>query len=202
MQHFANYLLPCAGLAILCGAALPPARAQGVPAHIRILVSAGDATPVNAGQRLLQDPSVTVEDDDHRPVAGAVVVFVLPVSGSTGEFPNGSKNLTVVTDANGVATARGIRVNDVPGKLQIYVTASYRGLRARALIDEFIAAAPGAKNRTREVQVSRSGGKWKWVMLGVAVAGGAGAGLYFGRHTTTPSPTSISAGTVVFGSPR
>ena len=147
---------------------------------------------------------VKIEDDDHQPIAGAVVVFALPVSGTSGEFFNGSKTLTLVTDKTGLAAAHGIKTNEIPGKLQIYVTASHHTLRARALINQIVEAAPGAKVRGPELQTSKSGGKWKWVLLGVAAAGGAGAGVYYGTHnsSSSSSPVSISTGAVVFGSPR
>ena len=44
----------------------------------------------------------------------------------------------MVTESTGLAVVRGLKTNQVPGKLQIYVTASYRGLRARTLITQFI----------------------------------------------------------------
>jgi hypothetical protein len=131
-----------------------------------------------------------------------VVVFALPVSGTSGEFSNGSKSLTLVTDKSGLAAAHGLKTNEIPGKLQIYVTATYHTLRARTLINQLVEAAPGAKVRSPELQTSKSGRKWKWVLLGVAAAGGAGAGVYFGTRTASSSPVSISTGTVVFGSPR
>jgi hypothetical protein len=131
-----------------------------------------------------------------------VVVFALPVSGTSGEFSNGTKSLTLVTDKSGLAVAHGLKTNEIPGKLQIYVTASYRTLRSRALINQLVEAAPGTKVRGPELQTSKSGGKWKWVLLGVAAAGGAGAGVYLSSRTTSSSPVSISTGTVVFGSPR
>ena len=173
-----------------------------VPVRIDVLVVEGEGVTNKAGQRVSHDPVVRVEDDDHRPIAGAAVVFALPVSGTSGEFPNGSKTLTVVTDKNGVAAAHGLRTNEVPGKLQIYTTASYRGLHSQALINQFVEAVPGAKPKTTEARSSTSGGKVKWILLGVAAAGGAGAGIYFGRHQATSSPVSISTGAVVFGSPH
>jgi hypothetical protein len=100
-----------------------------------------------------------------------------------------------------VATAPGIRTNQVPGKLQIYVTASYQGLRARTLVTQSVEGVPGTRPPVSELRTSGSGGKWKWVVLGIAAAGGAGAAFYFGRNTA-PSPVTISTGTVVFGSPR
>jgi hypothetical protein len=186
---------------------LPAAFAQDAPARIEIVVVDGEGVTNGLNQRASRDPLVRIEDDDHRPVAGAVVVFALPVSGTTGQFTNGAKSLTVVTDKSGQAAAPGLRTNEVPGKLQIYVTASYRGLRARALINQLVEPPPGFKAPPPAVRTASSGGKWKWLVLGIAAAGGAGAGIYFGTHnsgssSSSASSISISIGTVGFGSPR
>jgi hypothetical protein len=203
-QRLPKYLMPfgiC--FSICCQGWVSTARAQSIPTHIDIIVVEGEGATSPPRQRLSHDPVVRVEDDDHRPVSGAAVVFVLPVAGASGEFEGGSKNLTVITDSNGLAAARGIRTNQVPGKLQIYVTASYRGLRTRGLINQVIEATPGSPAASKqEIQASKPGGKWKWVLLTVAAAGGAGAGVYYGTRNSTSSPVSISTGTVVFGSPR
>lgn len=184
-------------------AGFPLALAQTAPARIDVLVTGGEGVSTNVRQRVVRDPAVRVEDDDHRPVDGAVVVFALPVSGPSGEFPDGSKTFTVVTGKDGLATARGIKTNEIAGPLQIYVMASYQGLRARALINQTVTLAPGTTAAAPELHSSKSHGKWKWVLLGVAAAGGAGAAIYFTRHTssTPSSPLSITAGPVVFGTP-
>ena len=194
----------------LSGAILPsaaraqaPAQPPAPPVRIDIVVVDGEGVTTNTRQRVARDPVVKVEDDDHRPVDGAVVVFALPVSGASGEFFNGAKNLTVVTGKDGLATARGLRTNEIPGPLQIIVMASYQGLRARGRINQTVEAAPGAPVATPELHASKSGSKWKWILLGVAAVGGAGAAIYFTHHSssTTNSPISITAGTVVFGNP-
>jgi len=200
---FKNILPPGLCYLLALNGASPAVFAQNAPARIDVVVLEGEGVSSNIRERVARDPVVRIEDDDHRPVDGAVVVFALPVSGTSGEFFNGAKNLTVVTDKSGTATARGLKTNEVPGPLQIYVMASYQGLHARALIHQIVEAAPGTRLVTPEVHASKSGGKWKWILLGVAAAGGAGAGLYFSRHSgsTPSSPVSITAGTVVFGTP-
>jgi hypothetical protein len=95
------------------------AQMQEVPASISIAVLEGEGVTSNTRQRVSRDPVVKVEDDDRKPLAGAAVVFALPVSGTSGEFYNGSKTLAVVTDQSGLAVARGLKTNQVPGKLQI-----------------------------------------------------------------------------------
>jgi len=200
-HHFWN-CLPSLGLCFLLYDGTSQAMlAQNLPARIDILVVSGEGATSNVHQRVTQDPAVRIEDDDHRPIPGVPVVFAVPVSGTSGEFANGAKTLAVMTDKSGLATAHGLRTNEVPGKLQIYVTASFHGLRARTLINQSVEAPAGTKAPLREVRSKSGGGKWKWVVLGIAAAGGAGAGYYFGTHSTN-SPISIGTGTVVFGSPR
>jgi len=182
---------------------VPTACAQNLPAQINIAVVSGEGASSPARQRVTQDPAVRIEDDDHQPVAGVPVVFALPVSGTSGEFTNGSKTLAVVTDASGLATAHGLKTNEVPGKLQIYVTASFHGLRARALINQIVEGVPGAPARVQHT--SKSSNTWKWVLLGVVAAGGAAAGVYLGTRSSSSSsnpPITIGTGTVVFGSPQ
>lgn len=184
------------------GVMVPQARAQNISARIDLIIVEGEGVVHDLNQRGERNLAVKVEDDDHRPIEGASVVFVLPISGASGAFANGSKNLTVVTNQNGIAVARGLRTNQTPGKLQIYVTASYRGLGAKAVITQFIQGVP-TSTKTSELRTHKSGGKWKWIALGVVAAGGAAGGVYFGTRTrTSNSPISITTGSVVFGSPR
>jgi hypothetical protein len=202
-QYFWNCLLPlvlCFSLTI--GGWLPAAFAQDVTPRIDIVVVEGEGATMSVRQHPSKDPVVRVEDDDHQPLPNVVVVFTLPLSGASGEFANGSKTLTVVTDKAGLAAARGIRANEVPGNLQIYVTASYRGERARNLINLVVEAPAGAKPSSPKLQTARSSGKWKWIVLGVIAAGAAGGGAYYYATRSSNSPISVSAGTVVFGSPR
>ena len=172
-----------------------------LPARIRIVVVEGEGARSAIRQRAARDPVVVIEDDDHRPIAGAVVVFGLPVSGTSGEFSNGSKSQTMMTDKSGQAVAHGLRANEVPGKLQIYVSASYRALHARTMINQRV-EGPAGKVWGPDSQVSSSDRKWKWVVLGVIAAGGAGAGVHFAMHQANSSPLSITPGTVVVGGPR
>jgi hypothetical protein len=204
MKHLWKCLL-LLGLCLLISidGFVPAAFAQE-PALIYLSVVEGEGAISNIREHVSHDPVVKVEDDDHRPVTGAVVVFALPVSGTSGEFVNGSKTLTIVTDRNGSAAAHGLKANDVPGKLQIYVTASYRGLRARTLINQVVQAPAGAK--TQELRLSKSSGKWKWILLGVAAAAGVGVAISLKGHgsssSNAPTPVSVTAGAVVFGNPQ
>src|SRR4051794_12161535 len=100
MKHYLwNSFLPLGlCLLILSDWLAPAALAQSLPPRINITVVEGEGASSSVRQRVSHDPVVKVEDDDHQPIAGAVVVFALPVSGPSGEFFNGTKTLTLVTD--------------------------------------------------------------------------------------------------------
>jgi hypothetical protein len=203
MKHYLrNGWLPVGLCFLIFWDGMPPAFAQNLPTRINIVVVAGEGATTPVRRRVTQDPEVRIEDDDQQPVAGVTVVFALPVSGPSGEFVNGSKTLTVVTDKAGLAAAHGLKTNEIPGTLQIYVNASLSGLRARALINQIVEGVPGAPIQAQHP--SKSGGTWKWVLLGIAAAGGAAAGIYFGTRSSSSSnpPVTIGTGTVVFGSPQ
>src|SRR5712691_6523842 len=109
-----------------------PASAQPPQAQLRIVIVEGDGAINNIKQRVNREPIVQVEDENRKPIAGAVVVFFLPDSGPSGTFLNGSKTLTLTTDNQGQAAARGIKFNNQSGQMQMRVTASFQGQTASA----------------------------------------------------------------------
>src|SRR5258708_17658844 len=111
------------------------ASAQDAP-KLFINIVEGEGALNNVKQRVNREPIVQVEDENHKPIAGAAVVFFLPTSGPGGAFANGSQTLTVTTDSLGRAAATGIRPNHQTGQMQIRVTASHGGLTASAIITQ------------------------------------------------------------------
>jgi hypothetical protein len=174
--------------------AASPSKAQMPPVSMNIVVVEGEGAINNARQRVVREPIVRVEDENHKPIAGAAVVFTLPTEGTTGVFGNGAKTLTIMTDSDGRAVGKGLRVNQVSGKLPIHVSASYRGLTARTIVNEVNEGVPGAK-------ASSGGGSGKIIVILAIVGAAAGGGAYFATHksssTVTPPvtpPTVVSIG--------
>jgi hypothetical protein len=165
-------------------------------------VVAGEGAAVNAGQRVAVVPSVRIVDQNNRPVRGAVVVFNLPVSGTSGEFSSGAKNMTVLTDQNGMAAATGLRANGVPGRLQILVTASYRGANTRGFINQTV---QGTGNATTQVGSGGGGGgggghlSGKWIAIIAVIGGAAAGGVIAATHKGASS--SSSSGSTPSGAP-
>jgi len=179
------------GLSLLIALPLniPPAEAQNLPMELNIVVVEGEGAITTGGQRASREPFIRVEDENHKPVAKAAVVFTLPTEGASGQFGNGAKTVTIMTDSAGEAKGQGLRVNQIGGKLPILVAVSYRGLTARTTITEYIEAKPGAK--------AEGGGHGKLIaILAVVGAAAAGGAVYATQRRTSsgasqPGPTSI-----------
>jgi hypothetical protein len=162
----------------------PPVQDQTPPpTELNIVVIQGEGGVNKVRQRVTQEPIIQVEDESHKPISGAAVVFTLPTEGATGEFGNGSKTLTVVTDSRGQAAAQGLRVNQFPGKLPIHINVSYRGLTARTNITQIDEGPPVA---------AKSGGHGHGGLIAILAIVGAGAagGAYFALRKNTNTPGS------------
>ena len=200
MNTHLEYWTKSLALALSFLITFPPLHAQALPTELNIVVAEGEGAINNVRQRAAREPVVRVEDENHKPIAGAAVVFTLPTEGATGEFSNGAKSLTIMTDGQGRATAQSLRMNQVAGKIPIHVNVSYRGLTARTSITQFSVLPPGAKASS-----SKGGHGGLIAVLVVIGAAAAGGGAYFATRnsnsatTVTPPPTvtpiGITAGT-------
>lgn len=168
---------------------------------LNLIVVEGEGAINNIRQRTARETIVQVEDENHKPVAGAVVVFTLPSQGAGGTFANGAQTLTVTTDAQGRAVAQGLRVNRVAGKWQMRINASSGSRTATATVTQTNAAAAAAGAGAG----AAAGISAKAIVIIVAVAGAAAAGgavaATHGGGGSTPSPTTISAGAGTVGHP-
>jgi hypothetical protein len=201
-NHFRAYWVWAAFFALTCACfGQPPSSA---PIGLKITIVEGDGAINNITEGRARDPVVRITDDDNKPLAGVAVTFLLPDLGAGGSFPTGS-SVTVTTGDIGLATARGLRPNNVAGQFQIRVTASYRSQVARTSITQTNAAPASAV-----IKKSNS----KWIALVAIIGGGAAAGAALalsgggssspGGGTPPPSsrpPTTIAPGGGTFGPP-
>jgi hypothetical protein len=178
-----------------------PAYAQDQPAPtaLNIVIVEGEGAINSVRQRVAREPVVQVEDENHKPIAGAAVTFLLPNQGAGASFANGARSLTVLTDDKGQAVARGLRPNNVNGQYQVRVNASYRGQTANTNINQtnsLTAAAAGAGISAKLLIIL--------AVAGAAAAGGAIAATRGGGGNNTPAatPTILTPGTPTVGAPR
>src|SRR5687767_13879196 len=87
------------------------ACAQLSAAGLSVQVVEGQNAINNINRQTAFEPVVEVRSDAGEPVAGASVSFQVPAMGPGGTFVDGSNTLMVHTDAQGRATARGLRPN-------------------------------------------------------------------------------------------
>jgi hypothetical protein len=167
-------------------------QAQPAPAKLNIVIVGGEGAINNIRQRTAREPIVQVEDENHRPVGGAVVLFLLPDNGPSGVFEGGGRTIEVKTDSAGRAVGRGFKVNKVEGKFQIQVQATYQGVTASATIAQVNAGAL--------VAGARHGLSGKTIAILSAV--GAVAVVVVVILVTRSSPTTISPGTPTVGGPQ
>jgi len=174
-----------------------PAFSQADTPKLNIAIVEGEGAINNVNQRVNREEVVQVEDQNHKPVASAAVVFFLPNQGPGGVFPNGSPTLTTVTDSQGRAVARGIRFNNQSGTMQIRVTASFEGATASATITQSNvagSASPGGLSRTAKILIVAG-------VVGVAAAVGILATTHGSSSSSPSSAVVISPGVPTVGAP-
>jgi hypothetical protein len=174
---------------------------------LQIVVVDGEGQQNNVRSRANKQVVVRVEDDSHRPVAGAAVNFFLPNQGPGGTFMNGTSSLTTTTDGRGRAFAGGIAFNQQAGPMEIRVAASYAGQTASAVIMQTNVVGPvvsggggggggGGLSTTAKILI----------IVGIAAGAAAGAivatrgGASSSSAPATPTAT-ITAGTPTVGAP-
>ena len=183
-----------------------PAAQETQPTRLNLIVIEGEGAINNIRQRTARAPIVQVEDQNHRPIAGAAVVFTLPEHGASGVFTNGSRTLTVMTDNQGRAVAQGLRPNNQAGQVQMRVNASFQGQTASTVISATNVMSAAAVGGVAAKSVA-----WKWLLVIGAAGGAAAAGAVVatrnGNTTTTAGgvakpPTTVSPGSGTVGPPR
>src|ERR1700753_2299537 len=109
--------------------AVPFAALAQAPHTLNLVIVEGDGAINNIRQRTAREPIVEVQDENHKPVAGAVVVFtVLPSNGGArASFAGSEQTAEFVSDQAGRVVAKGFHPNTQVGQVQIRVTATSNG---------------------------------------------------------------------------
>lgn len=170
------------------------------PKSILITIIDGEGALNDVRTRTAREPIVEVDDENHKPIAGALVLFSINNGGSQAPFAtfSGGQTFSVPTDAAGRAVGTGFRITGQRGHYSISVQASAGGLQATAVINEMNTSA-GSSSSGAETSVKIiSHKKLEWI-LGGAAAGAAIAGIVIA--TQGSSPTTVTPGTGTVGAP-
>jgi hypothetical protein len=188
-------LVPRAQAQVASGATAPE---PGQPRSLLITIVEGEGALNDIRSRTAREPIVQVDDENHKPVAGALVLFSLDKTGSSYASFGGASSLSVHTDAAGRAAANGLQITPHKGKYSIAVHATYGVLVADAVINMTNVGEGGAGGSTQATVSVVSHKKLIWIVSGV-LAGGAIAGIVVA--TQGSSPTTVSTGTGTVGPP-
>src|ERR1700689_3818188 len=107
-----------------------PQESPSQPTAINVGSVEGDGAINSIRLRRAHEPVVRVVDSAGEPLSGATVTFLLPATGPSGSFLDGSLSLTTETDGQGRAVGRGLHPNSIAGQFRIRVTASRSGSEA------------------------------------------------------------------------
>ncbi len=191
---------------LLVGLLIPPAFGQSAPVspllNITILGRNGGRSDINAPTAYA--PAVQVEDEDHNPVAGALVSFTTPFGGPSGLFSNGAHTFATLTDKNGRASAEGLHANSEKGIYEVKVSASFKGVRSETVIMETnVSGDEGYEALESSTEPVQHRFPRKWILIGAAVAGGVLAGVLAakGGGSGAPKGLTVTSGTGTVGAP-
>ncbi len=202
-----SHLLLIAAMAVAAIVQSPRAQAQvssaaavpgsDQPKSLFITIIQGEGALNDIRTRTAREPIVQVDDENHKPVAGALVIFSLDKSGSSYANFGGMSSISVHTDAAGRAFASGFKITQRKGSYNIHVHASYGQL---VVEDEFVESNISVlfSQDGTSAGVAAVSHKKAWILSSVLVAG-AVAGIVFA--TQQSSPTTVSAGTGTVGAP-
>jgi hypothetical protein len=193
-------------VAVFCALflALPAVmRAQAANAAPALFVTIldGEGALNDIRQRTAREPIVEVQDENHKPIAGAAVLFALPGSGPGGAFAGGAQTFSTVTDSAGRAVAHGLQPNGVSGSYNIHVQVNYNGSTVNTTIHQ--QNVSGQSSVTQHATHALSA---KAVVLIVAAAAAAGTvaavlATNGGSNSTviTPGPPTVGPPAAVAG---
>jgi hypothetical protein len=172
------------------------------PHSLQIVILDGEGALNNIQERTAREPIVQVQDENHKPVAGAAVLFAIHSASSSagGAFAGGASSLSVVTDANGVAKAVGMLPNKIQGPWQMQVTANYNNLSTTVTIHQSNVNKP-TQNQANKPQKPQ----FKWpVSKAATIAGGVVIGVVVSIvavELNNSNSTKITTGTGTVGAP-
>lgn len=152
-----------------------PTPAAAEPQGLTITILDGEGALNNIRARTAREPIVQVTDENHKPVAGALVVFTInPGSGGASASFSGASSLKVQTDAAGRAPGHGLSNNGTQGEFEIQVVATYGALTASSTIHQSN-GPPVAKVKNPNPPSHRI---LKWSIVGGAIVIGIVVGIY------------------------
>jgi hypothetical protein len=169
------------------------AQAPAAPGKLFIQVLEGEGALNDIRGRTAREPIVQIEDENHKPIAGALVIFTSPSSGASATFSNGLTTFQTTTLEDGRAVATGFKPNGISGSYQIQVHATSGNLSSVSVINQ----TNVKPSSTNSAHATRAFPAKAIAIIAVVAAGAAVAGILAtrnGQHSDTLSATTPGVG--------
>jgi hypothetical protein len=181
--------------------AWPASPASAAPDQAKALfinILEGEGALNDVRTRTAREPIVEVDDENHKPVAGALVLFTIDSGGGSpyATFA-GAQTFSVHTDVTGRAIARGFQITQRKGRYNIKVRATQGEVAAEVTIAESNIVVLLSESGSENPIPVASHHKTVWV-IGSVVAVGIVAGVVIATRGTQ---TTITPGTGTVGAP-
>lgn len=180
------------------GQVAPAAAAAPHALFIDILEGEGALNDVRA--RTAREPIVEVRDENHKPVAGAVVLFVSDSNGAggLGATFNGAQAFSMTTGADGQAFGRGFQLTHATGKFHISVDARMGNLHAQSVINQTNVIAFSHIALINELATLASSRVGLIALIDIAAMGAVTGAVIV---TNPDNPVIVTTGTGAVGAP-
>ena len=179
------------------------AGSPATPHQLHVVILDGEGALNNIKERTAREPIVQIQDENHKPVSEAAVVFLIQGNGGSsagGTFANGLTSFTTTTGADGVAKAPGLAPNGSAGTFTIVVTATVAGITATSLIHQ--TNVTGGGSHLMKVVHQQAAVHPHLVIVGGVVAGAAVVATVVAVTVLSgSSSTSITTGATTVGAP-
>jgi hypothetical protein len=190
------------------------ANPEGSPQKLFISVLEGEGALNNIRERDAREPVVQVTDENHKPVAGALVLFLIHDGGNGASATfSGTQSLSVTTGPDGLAHASGLQVGHNPGSYTISVSASVGAVVAEQVVihQSNVITALNSTASTSATSASTGGSsttstvaahgifhmsKTVAIVAGSAVVAGVVAGVVVATHGDSSTSLTLGASTV------
>jgi hypothetical protein len=182
---------------------------EGSSQKLFITVLEGEGALNNIRERDAREPVVQVTDENHKPVSGALVLFLIHDGGhGAGATFDGGQTFTATTGPDGIARTSGLQVDRNPGSYTIAVSASLGEIVAEqviihqsnvitALNSTTSASASGSSTATTAATHGILGmSKTVAIIAGSAVVGGVVAGVVVATHGSSSTTLTLGSSTV------
>jgi|SRR5271155_971984 len=181
---------------------------EGSPQKLFITVLEGEGALNNIRQRDAREPVVQVTDENHKPVSGALVLFLVhDGSHGAGATFDGGQSLTVTTGPDGIARTSGLQVGRNPGSYTIAVSASVGAVVAEqaiihqsnvitALNSATSASAGSSTASTAATHGILGMSKTVAIVAGSAVVAGVVVGVVVATHANNSTTLTLGSSTV------